>query len=164
MIILGIDPGSRLTGYGVLDLGQGPARPRYIESGCIRTRDGDFHARLGEIYRGVRDIIARHSPSQVAVEQVFVARNPATALKLGQARGAAIAAIVTQDLPVFEYAPRLVKQSIVGTGKADKSQIQHMVANILSLQGVPGEDAADALAIALCHINTACGPMSYRAR
>lgn len=164
MIILGIDPGSRLTGYGLLDLSEGPARPRYVESGCIRTRDGEFTARLGEIYRGVCDIITRHQPAQVAVEQVFVARNPGSALKLGQARGAAIAAIVSQDLPVYEYAPRTVKQAIVGTGKADKSQIQHMVASILSLPGVPGEDAADALAIALCHINTACGPMSYRAR
>lgn len=153
MIVLGIDPGSRVTGYGVVDASKRLAG--YIASGCIRTEAGEFPDRLAEIYRGVVEVIETYQPELLAIEQVFVAKNPASALKLGQARGVAIAAAVGQSLPVHEYAPRQIKQAVVGTGSADKAQVQHMVTAILRLEGVPSTDAADALAIALCHINTA---------
>jgi crossover junction endodeoxyribonuclease RuvC len=151
--ILGIDPGSRVTGYGVIELTA--AGPRSLASGCIRPAGAVFLDRLGEIYRGVEALIAEHAPDQVAVEEVFLASNPASALKLGQARGAAIAAAVAGRLPVAEYAARTVKLAVVGTGRASKSQVQHMVRVLLGLSGAPAADAADALAIAICHVNTA---------
>lgn len=110
--------------------------------------------RLGTIYRGVRELIEQFQPSEVAIEEVFLAKNPASALKLGQARGVAIAAAVASELPVSEYAARRVKQSIVGSGRASKEQVAHMVRVLLRLPGAPQADAADALAIALCHVNT----------
>lgn len=151
--ILGIDPGSRVTGYGVVELERSGAV--YLASGCIRPRAGSFVERLGEIYRGVESLIALHRPDEMAVEEVFLASNPASALKLGQARGAAIAAAVAGRLPVTEYAARTVKLAVVGTGKASKEQVQHMVRVLLRLSGTPAADAADALAIAICHVNTA---------
>ena len=160
MIVLGIDPGSRLTGYGVIDASERSLT--YVASGCIRTGSGDFPERLAEIYRGVVEVIETHRPSVRSIEQVFVAKNPSSALKLGQARGVAIAAAVAQSLPVHEYAPRQVKQAVVGTGSAGKEQIQHMVTAILKLPGTPSADAADALAIALCHINTAANSIPQR--
>ena len=150
--VLGIDPGSRVTGYGILESSK--AGFVYIESGCIRPRKGLFLERLGEIYRGVDELIRQHAPSEVAIEEVFLASNPASALKLGQARGAAIAAAVAHGLPVSEYAARRVKQAVVGTGRAGKEQVQHMVRVLLTLPGTPSADAADALAIAICHVNT----------
>lgn len=150
--VLGIDPGSRVTGFGVIDTDG--RKSRHVESGVVRTGSGEFPERLGEIFRGIREVIEQHAPTQVAIEQVFVSRNPASALKLGQARGAAIAAAVTRDLPVFEYTPRSVKQALVGTGAADKEQVQHMVRILLSLPGKMGLDESDALAIALCHAHT----------
>ena len=150
--VIGIDPGSRLTGYGVLEAGRGGLR--YLASGCIRTRQGPFPARLAEIYQGVAELITAHQPDVLAVEEVFLARNPDSALKLGQARGVAIAAGVAHGLPIHEYAARKVKQGLVGTGRASKSQVQHMVRVVLSLPGEPQADAADALAIAICHVNT----------
>ena len=150
--VLGIDPGSRVTGFGVIDTDG--RKSRHVESGVVRTGNGEFPERLGEIFRGIREVIEQHAPTQVAIEQVFVSRNPASALKLGQARGAAIAAAVTRDLPVFEYTPRSVKQALVGTGAADKEQVQHMVRILLSLPGKMGLDESDALAIALCHAHT----------
>ncbi len=150
--VLGIDPGTRITGFGVVEAASG--RIRYVASGCVRTTPGDMAPRLAEIYRGLTAVIEAHVPQHVAVEQVFVARNPSSAIKLGQARGVAIAASVACELDVHEYAPRRVKQAVVGTGKADKSQVQHMVRTILGLDGEPQEDAADALAIAICHVNT----------
>jgi len=150
--ILGIDPGSRLTGYGVIAC-RG-RRVRYLASGCIRTPEGDFPERLAAIYRGVSELIGTHGVTECAIEEVFLARNPASALKLGQARGVAIAAAVAHELPVAEYAARQVKRAVVGTGRAAKAQVQHMVRVLLDLPGVPGEDAADALAIAICHVNT----------
>ena len=152
-VILGIDPGSRRTGYGVIDCTG--ATPRYIASGCIVTQGGDLAPRLGTIYYGVTEVIASYQPNQVAIESVFLARNANSALKLGQARGVAIAAAVAADLPVAEYAAREVKLAVVGTGKAAKEQVQHMVQVLLELSGRPQADAADALAIALCHVNTA---------
>ena len=150
--ILGIDPGSRLTGYGVIDVLRG--KSIYVASGCIRTTRAEYPARLGEIYEGIAALIHEHSPDAVAIEQVFMARNASSALKLGQARGAALAAAVMQGLPVSEYAARRVKQSVTGTGAATKFQVQHMVCRLLQLKRQPSADAADALAIAICHINT----------
>ena len=151
--ILGIDPGSRVTGYGVVELAaRGPV---YLASGCIRPSGAAFVDRLGEIYDGVSSLIREHAPHEVAVEEVFLATNPASALKLGQARGVAIAAAVAARLPVSEYAARRVKLAVVGTGRATKAQVQHMVRVLLGLPGQPAADAADALAIAICHVNTA---------
>ncbi len=150
--ILGIDPGSRLTGYGVIEVSD--RKVHYVASGCINARQGEMPERLGIIYRSVSQIIAEFAPSECAIESVFMANNAASALKLGQARGVAIAAAVAQDLIVSEYAARRVKQAIVGTGRANKEQVAHMVRVLLNLPGVPQADAADALAIALCHVNT----------
>jgi crossover junction endodeoxyribonuclease RuvC len=150
--VLGIDPGSRITGYGVLEIdGQ---NMHYVASGCVRPASKLMPERLAEIYHGVNEVIATHMPEILAIENVFLARNPDSALKLGQARGVAIAAGVAQGLPVYEYAARRVKQAVVGTGKASKEQVQHMVRVILALPGTPAADAADALAIAICHVNT----------
>ncbi|MCH8536387.1 MAG: crossover junction endodeoxyribonuclease RuvC [Alkalimonas sp.] len=151
-IILGIDPGSRLTGYGVIQH-QG-SRFDYVSSGCIRLPEADLPERLKHIFQGVSEIIRQHQPTFFAIEQVFMARNADSALKLGQARGAAIVAATQFDLPVFEYSARQVKQAVVGTGAADKAQVQHMVKAILKLPGNPQADAADALAVALCHGHT----------
>jgi crossover junction endodeoxyribonuclease RuvC len=147
--ILGIDPGSRVTGYGILD--SDGVQSRYVASGCIQLGGGDTALRLGRIFSEVRALVDRYRPRELAVEQVFVAKNAASALKLGQARGAAICAAVNAGLSVSEYAPRAVKQAVVGTGRADKGQVQHMVRLILNLEAAPAEDAADALAVALAH-------------
>lgn len=152
MRILGIDPGSRFTGYGVIDV-QGD-RVRLVAQGVIRAGSGEFTERLGIIFEGIRQVIDEHAPTEVAVETVFVSRNAASALKLGQARGAAVCAAISRGLPVAEYSPRSVKQAIVGRGGADKVQVQHMVCVLLQLGEAPAEDAADALAVALCHQHT----------
>lgn len=152
MIILGIDPGSRLTGYGVVR--QYGSKFEYIASGCIRMTSGEMPDRLAQIFDGVREIIRQTQPDVFAIEQVFMARNPDSALKLGQARGAAIVAAKFAGLPVFEYSARQVKQSVVGTGAAVKEQVQHMVKTLLKLPASPQADAADALAVALCHGHT----------
>lgn len=147
--ILGIDPGSRLTGYGVISMvGR---KLTYLGSGCIKTAADDLPTRLKRIYAGVSEIILQFSPTTFAIEQVFMSKNADSALKLGQARGAAIVSAVNHDLPVSEYAARLVKQSVVGTGAADKTQVQHMVKLLLKLSASPQADAADALAIAITH-------------
>ena len=152
-LILGIDPGSRITGYGIIE--HRGAQQQYIASGCIRTTEGtSLPERLDEIFQGVTRIIEEHEPSEVAVEKIFMARSAESALKLGQARGVAIVAAVSRKLPVYEYEARKVKQAVVGSGAARKSQVQHMVQRLLRLPGQPQADAADALAIALCHINT----------
>lgn len=126
----------------------------YVASGCINVARLQMHDRLRQIYAGICEIIDQHQPDEVAIEQVFVARNAKSALILGQARGVAIAASVSRALPISEYAARQVKQAVVGTGRASKEQVQHMVKLILELAGEPQADAADALAIALCHVNT----------
>lgn len=148
-IILGIDPGSRITGYGVIR--QSGRKLEYLGSGCIRTSVDDLPTRLKLVYAGVSEIITQFQPDIFAIEQVFMARNADSALKLGQARGAAIVAAVNADLPVFEYAARQVKQTVVGTGAAEKAQVQHMVRALLKLAANPQADAADALAIAITH-------------
>ncbi|HGJ5875423.1 MAG TPA: crossover junction endodeoxyribonuclease RuvC [Arsenophonus sp.] len=152
-IILGIDPGSRITGYGIVC--QQGRQLIYLGSGCIRTQVEDLPTRLQRIYVGVNEIITQYKPDSFAVEQVFMAKNADSALKLGQARGVTILAAVNNDLPVFEYAARQVKQSVVGTGVAEKKQVQHMVCSVLKLSSHPQVDAADALAIAIthCHFN-----------
>jgi crossover junction endodeoxyribonuclease RuvC len=147
--ILGIDPGSRLTGFGVLDLEREKAT--YVASGTIKSLDGDFSARLKQIFESVSEIVEQYQPDVVAVESVFMAKNAGSALKLGHARSAAICATFAYDVEVVEYAPREIKQAIVGTGAATKEQVQHMVVSLLQLEGVPAADAADALAAALCH-------------
>ena len=151
-LILGIDPGSRITGYGIVE--SADSGTRYVASGCIRTADqGTLPAKLNEIYQGITEIIERYAPRELAIEQVFMARSAGSALKLGQARGVAIIAATQKDLPVHEYAAKQVKQAVVGRGAATKEQIQHMVRALLNLPGTPQSDAADALAIAICHVN-----------
>ena len=151
-IILGIDPGSRITGYGVIK--QLGAKFEYLGSGCIRMQGDELASRLHQIYNGVSEIITQFQPTMFAIEQVFMAKNPDSALKLGQARGAAIVAATNMQLPVSEYSARQIKQSVVGKGNADKTQVQHMVTQILKLSATPQADAADALAVALCHSHT----------
>ncbi|PJG85821.1 crossover junction endodeoxyribonuclease RuvC [Conservatibacter flavescens] len=151
-IILGIDPGSRVTGYGVIR--QEGRQLIYLGSGAIRTQVEDLPTRLKRIYAGVTEIITQFQPDMFAIEQVFMAKNADSALKLGQARGTAIVAAVNHDLPVFEYAARVVKQTVVGIGSADKTQVQHMVTQILQLSDRPQADAADALAIAITHAHS----------
>ena len=147
--IIGIDPGSRITGYGIIE--QQGQQISYIASGCIRTSDSTFPERLGTIFTGVEQLLEEFRPEEMAVEQVFVNKNAGSALKLGQARGAAICAGVNRSLPVAEYAPREIKQAIVGRGGAEKDQVQHMVCVLLQLTDRPPSDAADALAVAICH-------------
>lgn len=151
-IILGIDPGSRVTGYGVIR--QQGRHLEYLGSGAIRTSVEDLPTRLKRIYAGVTEIITQFQPDMFAIEQVFMAKNADSALKLGQARGTAIVAAVNHDLPVFEYAARSVKQTVVGIGSADKTQVQEMVSRILHLSAKPQADAADALAIAITHAHS----------
>jgi len=153
--ILGIDPGLRVTGYGLIEArGQ---RLTYVASGCIRAGAGSLPARLGVIARDVAFLIAESSPTEVAVEKVFVNVNPNSTLLLGQARGAAIAAAVLAGLPVAEYTAGQVKQAVVGEGRAQKPQVQEMVRRLLALSGTPAPDAADALACAICHAHGAEG-------
>ena len=153
-IILGIDPGSRLTGYGVIK--QEGRQFTYLGSGCIKAiAAGDnLGDRLQTIFAGVSELIMQFQPTMFAIEQVFMAKNPDSALKLGQARGAAIVAATQTGLSIAEYSARQIKQSVVGTGAADKSQVQHMVTSMLKLPGTPQADAADALAVALCHAHS----------
>lgn len=148
--ILGIDPGSRVTGFGVIDVSG--REHLYVASGCIKTPPAALLAeRIAVIVKHIDEIIRHYQPHQAAVEQVFVNVNPASTLMLGQARGAAIAALVMHQLPVFEYTALQVKQAVVGKGKAAKEQVQHMVVQMLSLSGTPQADAADGLAVALTH-------------
>jgi crossover junction endodeoxyribonuclease RuvC len=152
VIILGIDPGSRITGYGVIQSNK--RQHLYLASGVIRTGEGETAEKLGHIFRGLTDVIETYKPEQVAIEQIFMHLNANAAIKLGQARGAAIVAASCFNLAVHEYSARQIKQSVVGYGAADKVQVQHMVKLLLNLSGMPAADAADALAVALCHANT----------
>lgn len=147
--ILGLDPGSRVTGFGVVDAGQ--AGLRYVASGCIRVGNGAMAARLLEIHRHVSELVDTYAPGEIAIERVFMHKNPDSALKLGQARGAALCGACHAGAPVYEYAPRAIKQTVTGTGAAAKGQVQHMIKALLTLEGRLSADAADALAIAVCH-------------
>jgi crossover junction endodeoxyribonuclease RuvC len=150
--ILGIDPGSRVTGYGILDTDG--VKTRYVVSGCIRAGGDDHTKRLEVIFDGVRRLVAEYRPAEIAVEKVFVHRNADSALKLGQARAAAICATFGEDMAFYEYAARAVKQAVVGRGGAEKAQVQHMMKALLSLPELPMSDEADALAVALCHAHS----------
>jgi crossover junction endodeoxyribonuclease RuvC len=147
--ILGIDPGLRVTGFGVITTTG--TRLRYVASGCIRMSSGELPERLKIILRDLGTVIAAHAPSEVAIEKVFVNVNPHSTLLLGQARGAAISAAVLAELPVSEYTALQIKQAVVGHGKAAKEQVQEMVRRLLALPAAPSADAADALACAICH-------------
>ena len=149
--ILGLDPGSQRTGYAVVETG---ARVTYVVSGSIRTKGSSIAERLLEIFAGVDRLSNEYQPDEVAIERIFMHRNADSALKLGQARGAALSGTFAVRPRVFEYAPREVKLAVVGTGGAQKEQVQLMVRRLLNLSGPLGADAADALAIALCHAHS----------
>lgn len=161
MRILGIDPGSRFTGFGVITVLRN-GKLGYIASGCIRIPKGTLAQRLKVILDGVDEVITTHSPEVLSIEKVFMARNADSALKLGQARGAALCAALQHDLPVSEYTALQVKRAVVGSGRSEKKQVQHMVTALLGLSGVPQADAADALAAAICHANTAFGQSAMK--
>ncbi len=149
---MGIDPGSRLTGYGIVESDRGELR--FLSCGVVRTNQkNSFSHRLNEIFEGINEVIQLHAPTVSAIEDVFVAKNARSALKLGQARGAAVVAILQNGLRVYDYNPKMVKQAVAGYGQAEKSQVQNMVRAILGLSGSPSPDAADALAVAICHAN-----------
>lgn len=149
-IILGIDPGSRITGYGLIK--QTGQNLEYIDSGCIRTSaDAELSQKLLQIYDGICQLMDHYAPEEVAIEQVFMHENPSSALKLGHARGVAMVAAASHRVKVSEYSARAIKQTVVGYGAAEKAQVNHMVVSLLSLSSAPQSDAADALAIAICH-------------
>jgi len=150
--ILGIDPGSRVTGYGIVDAARDQVG--YVVCGTIRTGSTlSFGQRLLRIHEGLCEVIGRYRPHEAAVEDMFVSLNPRAALKLGRARGAAVLAALLQGVPVHDYPPQMVKQAVAGYGRAAKRQVQFMVASLLELSAQPSPDAADALAVALCHAN-----------
>jgi crossover junction endodeoxyribonuclease RuvC len=150
--IIGIDPGSRVTGYGVIDSDRG--RLYFVACGVVKTTPNyPFATRLNEIFEGLNQVIQVHQPAVAAIEEVFLATNPRSALKLGHARGAAVVAAMQNGLAVYDYSPRAIKQAVVGYGQAAKEQVQHMVQVLLELSGRPSADAADALAVAICHAN-----------
>jgi len=153
--ILGIDPGLRVTGFGVIE--RHGSKLVYVGSGCVRTPEGTLPERLKVIVEGVGEVIGQYRPEQVVVEEVFVNVNPKSTLLLGQARGAAISGVVLHDLPVAEYTALQVKQAVVGNGHAAKEQVQEMVRRLLNLEGKLQADAADALACAICHAHTGQG-------
>lgn len=158
--ILGIDPGSRVTGYAILKVVKN--KQQYIASGCIRVKGKTAAENLGQIYAGLKEIIQTYQPEEAAVEQVFMHKNPSSALKLGQARGAALVACAAHNLVIAEYATRQVKLAVVGYGAAEKNQVQRMVCAMLNLSGKIQADAADALAVAICHAN--CRAATVRER
>ncbi len=150
-LIIGIDPGSCITGYGIICLEK--KEPRHLAHGQIQTRSLELADKLYEIFEGIVQVIREYQPTQAAIEQVFTFYNHQSALKLGQARGAALTALASHGLTVGEYSAKQVKQSVVGYGAANKAQVQHMVRALLKLSHTPPPDAADALAIAICHSN-----------
>jgi crossover junction endodeoxyribonuclease RuvC len=152
MRILGIDPGSRFTGYGIVEV-HGRA-VRHVTSGVVRVADEAWPTRLQSIFHAVRAVVDEYRPDTLAIERVFVHRNAESALKLGQARGAALCAALVPGVDVCEYSPNQIKQAIVGRGHAAKEQVQHMIRLLLDLREMPAADSADALAVALCHAHT----------
>ena len=151
-LILGIDPGSRATGYGVVGSRNAGRDILFVSTGVIRTDSGmTFMSRLKKLYDGIDAVISEFMPDEVAVEEVFVSRNARSALKLGHARAAAVMAALNQGLLVYEYTPLEIKKAVVGYGRAEKAQVQKMVSLLLNLVKPPATDAADALAVAICH-------------
>lgn len=161
-IILGIDPGSRVTGYGIIR--ENNRKLEYIDSGCIRTADGALSQRLLEIFNGICHLMETFSPDEVAIEEVFMHENPSSALKLGHARGVAMVACASHRVSVSEYSAREVKLSLVGYGAAQKEQVKHMVVSLLMLNSSPQNDAADALGIAICHSHMRNSPLALTSR
>lgn len=151
-LILGIDPGSRKCGYGLVSANG--SRLEYVACGVIRVEHLEFPDRLQSIFRTLTEIIEEYHPQVAAIEEVFMGKSAASALKLGQARGAAMVACSNQALPVHEYSTSKIKQALTGTGRAEKAQMQHMICMILQLNKAPSEDAADALSVAVCHAHT----------
>lgn len=151
-VILGIDPGSCITGYGVIRI-EG-SKNIYLTSGCVRVQGDNLSERLQQIFVGLSQIMQTYQPNEAAIEQVFMHHNAQSALKLGQARGVAIVAASATVVPIAEYSARQIKQAVVGHGAAKKDQVQHMVRLLLNLSGTPAVDAADALAVALCHAHS----------
>ncbi len=150
--ILGIDPGSRLTGYGIID--SVPGKVAFVACGVIKTTvKYPLANRLNEIFDGINEVIQLHDPQVAAVEEIFMSSNANSALKLGQARGAAVVAAMQNGLGVHDYSAKKVKRAVVGYGQAEKGQVQHMIRVLLGLSKEPSEDAADALAVAICHAN-----------
>jgi crossover junction endodeoxyribonuclease RuvC len=159
MRILGIDPGSRLTGYGLID--RRGKESVFVAAGVIRMAlDEGFLPRVGQIFFAIKEVIETYRPDIAVIESVFMHKNPGAALKLGQARGAAVAAMMSQNITVAEYSPREIKLAVVGYGAAKKDQVQHMIRVMLKLNQNPSPDAADALAVALCHAHTLQGQMA----
>lgn len=150
--ILGIDPGSRFTGYGIIELKAG--KSIWVNSGCIKVKADNLAEKLCIIAENINILLDEFQPDEMAIEKVFVSHNVDSALKLGQARGAAITAVALRKLPVSEYTATQIKKAVVGKGNASKIQVQHMMVNLLGLSRSPQEDAADALAVALCHAHT----------
>lgn len=148
-IILGVDPGSQITGYGIIRTENN--KLYYIDSGCIHPAKREFSTRLLEIFNGISQLMQFYQPDEVAIEQVFLHNNVNSALKLGHARGVVLAAVANYNKKIFEYAPRAIKQAIVGYGAAHKKQLKYIVIKLLMLNKSPQADAADALAIAICH-------------
>ncbi len=161
-IILGIDPGSRVTGYGIIK--ENNRKLEYIDSGCIRTAEGELSQRLLEIFNGICHLMETFNPHEVAIEEVFMHENPSSALKLGHARGVAMVACASHRVKVSEYSAREVKLSLVGYGAAKKEQVKHMVVNLLMLNSSPQSDAADALGIAICHSHMRNSPLAASSR
>jgi len=153
--LLGLDPGLRVTGYGVID--KDGQNLTYVASGVVRTETGELPARIKIIFDGVMEVLEQFQPDVSAIEKVFVNVNPQSTLLLGQARGAAIAALTSASQPVFEYTALQVKQAVVGNGHADKQQVMHMVKRLLNLPAEPRPDSADALACAICHAHGGMG-------
>jgi len=153
IVVIGLDPGSRVTGYGIVRETSGQAE--LIDTGTIRTPvKKDMATRLGVIFDRLQVLILKHGPTEAAIENVFVSKNPSSALKLGQARGAAMAACAIHGIPVAEYEPTRVKKNLVGVGNAPKGQVAFMVAHCLGVKKPEwAEDASDALAVAICHLN-----------
>lgn len=153
MRILGVDPGTAVTGYGVID--SAGNRHTLVEYGTIKTKASDpLPLRLNQLFEGLKAVIAAHKPDEVAIESIFYSENVKTALVLGHTRGVLILAGTTNNLPVYEYSPREVKQSVVGRGNASKEQVQFMIKNILGLTDIPKpNDAADGCALAICHVH-----------
>ncbi|HEX7916706.1 crossover junction endodeoxyribonuclease RuvC [Rudaea sp.] len=160
--ILGIDPGSQRTGVGIVDIDAAGCTTHVFHAAVNLLANDDFPLRLKQIFEELRDIVLAHRPHEVAIERVFMARNPDSALKLGQARGAAICAVVAHGLPVAEYSAKEIKQSVVGGGGAEKRQVQHMVSMLLNIERKLQADAADALAVALTHAHARASAQRLR--